>query len=76
MSGIINPSFNGFNIDLICVDISTFHFPPQKVPQKISSSVPLLNFLISPLCTFWKLKKVELVKNDLHEAQIVAFYCY
>ena len=44
MSGIINPSFDGFNIDLICVDISTFHFPPQKVPQKISSSVPLLNF--------------------------------
>ena len=37
---------------MLCVDISTFHFPPQQVLLKISSSVP---------CTFevWKFTTVH-----------------
>ena len=42
---------------------SDFHFPLQQILQKISASVPLLNFGISPSNTFWKGKKVEFVKN-------------
>ena len=60
---------------IICVDISTFHFPLQNVLQKIFSRVPLLNYGISPLCTFWKGNKVELVTNDFHKAQTVTHYC-
>ena len=44
-----------------------FHFPFSTLTgssSKIPSSVPLLNFGYSPLFTFQKLKKVELVKND------------
>ena len=57
------------------MDIPTFYFPLQQVFQKISASVPLLNFGISPLNTFWKGKKVEFVKNDFQKAQIVTHYC-
>ena len=60
---------------IICVDISTFHFPSQQVLQKISLSV-LLNFGNSSLYTFWKLKEAELVKNDFQKAQIVTHYSY
>ena len=60
---------------IICVDISTFHFPLQNVLQKIYSRVPLLNFGISPLYTFWKGNKAELVTNDFHKAQTVTHYC-
>ena len=62
---------------VICVDISTFHFPTlQFFFQQISSSVPFLNFENSPLYTFWILKKVELVKNDFQKAQKVTHYHY
>ena len=74
LSGVINPSFNGFNIH-ICVDNSTFNFPSRQVLKKISSSVPLSIFN-SSLYTFWKLKKVELVKNDFQKAQLVTHFCY
>ena len=61
---------------IICVDISTFHFPIQQVLlQKISLSV-LLNFGNSLLYTFWKLKEAEFVKNDIQKAQIVTHYSY
>ena len=77
MSGFINPSFDGLTYNIICVDVSTSHFPPQQVLlQKTSLSVSLLNFGNSPLYTFWKLKKVELVKNDFNKAQTVTYYCY
>ena len=69
MCGMVNPSFSGLTYDM-CGHF-TFHFPTQK----ISSSVPLLNFGNSSLYTFLKLKKVELVKNDFQKAQIVTRYC-
>ena len=75
MHGMVNPSFSGLTYDM-CGHF-TFYFPTQQVPlQKISSSVPLLNFGNSSLYTFLKLKKVELVKNDFQKAQIVTRYCY
>ena len=58
------------------MDTSTFHFPIKEVLQKTSSGAPLLNFGNLSLNTFWKLKKVELVKNDFQKAQIVTHYCY
>ena len=61
---------------MLCVDIFTFHFPPQQVLLKISSSVPLLKFGNSPLYTFLNLMKEEFVKNDFQKAQIVTYYCY
>ena len=66
MSGRKNPSFDG----LTYTNTSIFHF--DKFFKKISWSVPLWNFGNSLLMyTFWKLKKVELVKYDFYKAQIV-----
>ena len=77
MHGMVNPSFSGLTYHYDMCGHFTFYFPTQQVLlQKISSSVPLLNFGNSPLYTFLKLKKVEFVKNDFQKAQIVTRNCY
>ena len=68
MSGIINPSFNGLIYN------TSGHFDFQFLTSKSSSK----NFF---KCTTFKLLNfttlhIFLVKNDLHEAQIVALYYY
>ena len=68
MSGIINLSFNGLTFNM-CGHFD-FPFPTSKNSSK--------NFF---KCTTFKLLnfttvRLFLVKNDLHEAKIVALYCY
>ena len=67
-----------FKIHVICVDMSTFHFHLDNFFLKKFLQVFhwLLNFGNSPLNTVWKLKKMQLVKNDFQKAQIVTHYCY
>ena len=74
MSGTMNSSFDSLTYNM-CGHFH-FPFPIKEVLQKTSSEAPLLNFGNLSLNTFWKLKKVELVKNDFQKAQIVTHYCY